>query len=822
MSAGQALRRTTARLARLLPVACLLLGLGAGLAPQGAEATGYRRCGNWLTIPTLAPYHEAILIKVIELEYGDVFPTKLWVGDTLTNATAEVRGEPDSALILGLFLGKARNGEDALHFSVMDTRVRRSTLHLSTDTGKDVVADGGILMQTANMARLPDVSLGRAVNSCAAHEDWAKMRPLVHFAAEGTPVVRREGETVVLDFPHGEAGLTPDYDPTPPPSITETLGVDSPAADPAAAADPDAEERLLADLLPGDDGTVIILRRPDPSRPEGTLADMFGGDDDGEAGEAGRAGAGDGGGLSDLSDLARRDEPDAEPDADAPADPPAAPGPVDDAPMAAADDPPAPAGPIALRGRARACTLPGDRVLTIQAEDFDQPIALAAVLRSGGPLEAVLDYADGSDLEPAEDLFEIPAALGGKLAPVTLPFGMAPKRVVDRDEPVLALGAPGVAALVDGAVAGGGDPVAPTVAPVDEAPALMRLLVVGDADHVGISGLGRLERHLLTKTGADLWSVDWLEFDPQGDTTLHVGLGTLGKAVQEARRREGEFFADTEADVTKALAGMEKVLTEADAPYDHVIWVIKGQMLPHATPGLFEAFLRRINRDGQIGRFANGKPRDWIYVIAGSFSSEFSEFYLRAPIETLLVGAMTTQDTGPGKDASVLLNDVPGLSGILSYILSVKGADLEAGAPAAPPATPEVEGQPTLFDAPQVVQNLGLLIRADAVDRVYESIRATRAVLRALDKGHEMPIVTGMDDATRYAYPATQKDGALRLDALGQGQVRRRLRVLNQQFTFDQINSLLTDMDEMAEEYVIRSLSGCDFIYMPVHYFGLP
>ncbi len=121
-----------------------------------------------------------------------------------------------------------------------------------------------------------------------------------------------------------------------------------------------------------------------------------------------------------------------------------------------------------------------------------------------------------------------------------------------------------------------------------------------------------------------------------------------------------------------------------------------------------------------------------------------------------------------------------------------------------------------------MVQNLGLLIRVDAVDRVCQSVRWTKEARRNLDRDGIIPSDGDFDDATHYAFPATNSEGALRLLPLDRKRLMLRLELLRRHHGDEAIDAGLDKLSDAAEDYVPLVLSGCHYIYVPVHVFAPP
>ncbi|HHB81177.1 MAG TPA: hypothetical protein ENK83_05450 [Aliiroseovarius sp.] len=343
-----------------------------------------------------------------------------------------------------------------------------------------------------------------------------------------------------------------------------------------------------------------------------------------------------------------------------------------------------------------------------------------------------------------------------------------------------------------------------------------RILVVGDPETVDRSGLALMEPKLLSLVGGPAWRVDWLEIGESGAGHLQPGFTSFASLLDSTAGRKEQFFPQTEKRFNTLMQSIETALLESDTTYDLVIWIVAGATLPNTAPARFEDMISRVSREGHITRRGDGGVRAWLQVVSAEFNTPFAEFYLDGPLKTTRLGKLSTETRDGGERRGYLLTNPENVITAIKGVVDRKNR----GIGEISPASVSDERTETYFDAPEVLYDIGVLVRRDKFERLIASIKQTSRAMLQNRNGRPYETVPEVDDILHLVFPKSNRSGDLVVRQLDAAELSSRLRYLSlklevPQETIAERAEILTgaflDVENLA-----AADSGCSYILLPV------
>ncbi len=429
--------------------------------------------------------------------------------------------------------------------------------------------------------------------------------------------------------------------------------------------------------------------------------------------------------------------------------------------------------------------------------------AIAGRLSATGPVPAYRRIPFTEEIVPDPVRVRVGDAAKGRLVPLAQPFGYRPHAVAG-GAPVRAVRPLDVSSLQF-------DSPAPAPLPAVEA---IRLLVVSDAATLAVSGLDRLETRLTDWAGRRMWAVSWAEITAGGEVLAPVDYPGFAALVASVSGRDDSYAAVNKAQFSGLMRGIERVLTGDGAPFDKVFWLIEGHPLPHNAPARFEAMIETVNRAGTVSRRGDGSPRKWLEVIAGQYSTPFSQYYLQGPILTTGAGYMSVERR-MGAERDRILTNTKAIEDRLHLALNRAGG---VSAPVTPGASrPAALGTDGLiFDRDGLLGESGLLVARASFPELLKSLSMTTLVWNRIDNGLETEIPPDVIDALSILALRTREDGSLSTRRLSAQGLMRRLSVARArpggEAELTVIRAWL--LTAMSRVLAVRDAGGCDYLFL--------
>lgn len=406
---------------------------------------------------------------------------------------------------------------------------------------------------------------------------------------------------------------------------------------------------------------------------------------------------------------------------------------------------------------------------SVGAEGF----TVAGLLADAVDLPAFRRLPGTDDLIPEDGSLALAARAASEVRRLALPFGLQTINTSDNNE--IQPMRPVDATLVVSGEAGATSPPAVTI------DTLLNLLVIGDADTTAVSGLDLLEQDLIAATGYDAWTVEWVRVMPDGQFASPVTFGSLREVVAAAAAEKGAYFAQDTVAFDKLMQGIEAALLTEGPVVHQVLLLQEGYQLPHSAPARFEAMILAVNDRGRIERFPDNRPRKWLQMIAGSFSTPFSESYLDGPIKTTGVGYLVTEGRAESGRTTILTDTSVPLS---SLELALRRRAGELGVTTPQPPDPVVEtaddalGTDVFFPRASFVTDLGLVVRQDMMVAFLQSLSATTTAIDDLANKRDASFAVELLDIAALMTLRTDGQGTLKPETLDARGLERSLKLL--------------------------------------------
>jgi hypothetical protein len=352
---------------------------------------------------------------------------------------------------------------------------------------------------------------------------------------------------------------------------------------------------------------------------------------------------------------------------------------------------------------------------------------------------------------------------------------------------------------------------------IETGPPVIRILVVGDAPSVAITGLADVEQELSKTSSGYRWRFTWHETRTDG---------TLADGVEFSTLTELEAHAATRTDADKALLSrsdkferfthqLTRRMTTSEDRIDYVLWIQEGYPLPNNAPLKVETMLKDVAEHGNVPRFPNGKPEKWLTVINGRILGT-TKPYLDNPLKY----ADPTPQSLLEEDAATAPRRL--LSRIEPVVNSLRLIGERSKTSEATNPSPLAD-ETIVIDARQGFQSVGLLLDAEGADKLFASARAVQNALQQnewnaqgaferLDAAYDLGVLISIYSSSQGVPEGLTFDPAeLRLleKRLGSATAVDFIKSISE------INETLPAVSQQMRE------NGCEYLYLTSEELGL-
>lgn len=436
--------------------------------------------------------------------------------------------------------------------------------------------------------------------------------------------------------------------------------------------------------------------------------------------------------------------------------------PTEDSPTGSPDDPSA----------YRVCDLLTGKGIDLQASPL-------AGYRTVAKLATKADLPTYLAIDGVDEVFSADARVDvdglGEWVPVALPFGIRPQKVDDAQVvPMLMLDAQALK------LTGAQPDEQAAEAPVERSAVepLFRLVVVSDANSMGVSGLEQVGEIISQRYDERLLGIEWTEIGPDGTFNAPQSFDGFADLVAEAATREGEFSTLSAAEFERLMTNFEALLTSPGKPIALVVWVVEGFPLPHEAPGLLANTLKRLNQTGNFGQPDGKIASNWLEVFAGEFNTRYHPSYLEGPVSSLRAGEVRIEEKIDGRNR--ILQEPEAVATNIEIALRTFNATPQEPTEPAPTADDGVNLAGTVVDARLASEELGIIVKLDEMERLSKSFQATQALwFRTESEGLRLPPMDDRIDILGLAEMRSSSGSGLQdIQALTELVFKRRLASL--------------------------------------------
>lgn len=205
---------------------------------------------------------------------------------------------------------------------------------------------------------------------------------------------------------------------------------------------------------------------------------------------------------------------------------------------------------------------------------------------------------------------------------------------------------------------------------------LLRVVIVGGAPEVAISGLALVETEIKKQSqGGIRIDAEWHIVDASGSLSSSGRYESLEKLVKAAAEKAAGRASDllNETQLINLLNGFERVLNARRQPAEKIFWIKGAYPIPSSIPPRFEKFIANISDGTAVAHTPAGRSAKW-FVLVSARTSGFSINYLKEPIYAQQIGDVIEED--PDILATRrLIGDVP----LLATRLQIASVPMPAG-----------------------------------------------------------------------------------------------------------------------------------------------
>lgn len=427
------------------------------------------------------------------------------------------------------------------------------------------------------------------------------------------------------------------------------------------------------------------------------------------------------------------------------------------------------------------------------------PYVLVGRLSDESELQ-VYERFDGRDVISTDTVIDIKDNVVGRYAPITQPFGLDDKTILNADPRKLA----GINIAASDWIA------SDTTQPVEGE--VIDVLVVSDAAMLRISGLDRLEEDLVVSWGKLPWRIHWAQVLENGAIEAPVPYSSAAALINDVRDDKSYFEPTTQAKMTKLLANLQAV-SSTGSKWAKVFWLLEGKIYPYETPLLLQRALYDIEQNEDAMLRLGGTLRPWLEVITGSFAPPEASFLLSGPLaQATPQGRLTIESRRT--EPRILLSDT---SSIVRRMVSLlRRIEREHGSTFG--ITPDVPGLPEnpIFDHTKLFTESGIIIDVAQSEAIQTGAVIALAGWELVAAGKE-PKFEGTElDLVTLAQLTTNDVGQIvprRLETRG---FTRRIKRFNSSETrkaeAERIKSWINDLNKNVSAFKLTD-SDCTHIF---------
>jgi hypothetical protein len=232
----------------------------------------------------------------------------------------------------------------------------------------------------------------------------------------------------------------------------------------------------------------------------------------------------------------------------------------------------------------------------------------------------------------------------------------------------------------------------------------LRLLIVGGAPEISISGLELTGEELLKQSGGRVEvEAEWWNVDASGVISDEGPYPSLAKLVQAAAAKADGRSPDVldSGQLAALFDAFDRRLKAQSQPVDRIFWLKGAYTIPAGFPPRFEDF---INKTGSGPALTNTSGK-WFYVVTARMPG-FSINYLKEPVYSLKVGEVIEEAGELAGERRRLIGD----AGLLATRLRL------GLKPAA--VSPAPVGK-LVFDAYEIFKERGYILSISTVTKLH-------------------------------------------------------------------------------------------------------
>jgi hypothetical protein len=346
---------------------------------------------------------------------------------------------------------------------------------------------------------------------------------------------------------------------------------------------------------------------------------------------------------------------------------------------------------------------------------------------------------------------------------------------------------------------------------------LLRVIVVGGAPEVSISGLDQVGAELKrqSRDGVKV-SAEWHTVDASGSLTTVGQYNSFDQLVNAAAERAAGRHSDVlnESQLMSLFDGFETMLKERREPAEKIFWIKGAYPIPSSIPQRFEAFISTVSASSAVARTMTGTPTKWLVLVSARMPG-FSINYLKEPIYSQQIGDVIEEEDTSASRSRRLIRDTSLLATRLQ-IASVP-ATQDAG-------IPSLTGK-LVFNSNDIFEQRGYIFAPETAvalrDHLHRVVDLWTGNVLSQERLTALASAAGKSAATLVDLLQGSDDTAyLRLTKTLPHWARKPIKDLNPKEISEAqlfLERYASGVDKILGK---KDNSGCGFIYAPEELFG--